>query len=291
MWHQVRIVGRLVAGLLLGLMAINTGLAADVNLTGIWNGEYIYQKGAGRDPVAFRLFLVHDGARLTGGVMERNTFGEGDESWLHAAIVDAEFDADSGNLEFTKRYDGTDGVDHDVEYTGLVADDSQGIDGKWNIPGSWSGGFQVSRDTGTERGLLSDTWSGTYAYPGGYVDENGIAPRPVKFWLVLIDDAASVRGYMIERNTFGDSDTIWLHAIVKGRFAEELHELTFTKLYDGTGDAGHDVEYTGRLSVDGQSTGGVWDIDGFQGTFQMDRGGRHPLDGGSESDDEAVPAQ
>jgi hypothetical protein len=47
------------------------------------------------------------------------------------------------------------------------------------------------------------------------------------------------------------------------------------------------------LSGDDQSAEGVWDINGFQGTFQMDRGGQHPLDHSAEpvDEDEAIPAR
>lgn len=278
MTFRARLAGTLLTGLLIGLTGGDVGSAADRDLTGIWSGQYSYPDGSGREAVQFRLFITHDGERLAGAVMERNTFGNGEERWLHAAIVDGAFDPVEGALTFTKRYDGTDDVDHDVAYTGRIPDDGEAAEGTWRIPDSWSGRFQIERETASAGGALDGAWSGTYFYPAGSVDANGTPLRPVKYWLVLIETSGTLRGYMIEPNTFGERDAPWLHALLKGTFDPEQGALMFTKYYDGTGEVGHEVEYTGRLSADGNAVVGSWDIDGFGGTFRLESGGRHPLD-------------
>lgn len=254
--------------------------AADEALTGIWNGVYSYPQEAKRKPVLFRLYVVQDGERLLGGIMERNTFdvgeAEGEEHWLHGILVNGRYDAATGAVTFTKRYDGTDGVDHDVAYTGELDDAS--VSGTWTIPGSWSGQFQVQKDDAAGSGRFSGTWSGSYDYPAGVVDRNGTPLRETRFWLVLLYDGEEVRGYLTEPNTFGQPEEPWLHALVKGTFDPDTGELVFTKEYDGTGDVDHTVEYRGQPADTDQSVSGSWTINGFGGTFEMQRGGRHPLD-------------
>lgn len=117
-----------------------------------------------------------------------------------------------------------------------------------------------------EAGKLTGIWRGGYEYPGG------AGPGPVRFQMVLIQDGATVVGLMKEPNSFGERKEPWLHAIFRGRFAEQTGQLTFTKTYDRTAGPSHDVEYTGTLAGDGTKVEGAWAIgEAGGGTFKIEK--------------------
>ncbi len=51
-------------------------------------------------------------------------------------------------VTFTKQYEGPQPPNHSVEYEGTVSDDFMEIDGRWFLPGSWSGRFLMIRSGG-----------------------------------------------------------------------------------------------------------------------------------------------
>jgi len=114
-------------------------------------------------------------------------------------------------------------------------------------------------------GLLTGVWEGKYEYPAD------TGQNPVTFTLVLIQDGGRVTGMIREPNTFGQQPDPWLHATFDGRYSSR--ELSFTKTYDGTAGASHDVEYKGQISADGDSVErGTWTIPGsISGTFTLKR--------------------
>jgi hypothetical protein len=116
-----------------------------------------------------------------------------------------------------------------------------------------------------EVGPLTGVWEGRYEYPA----ETG--QGPVTFTLVLIQDGGRVTGMIREPNTFGERPDPWLHATFDGRYSSR--ELSFTKTYDGTAGASHDVEYKGQITADGDSVErGTWTIPGsLSGTFMLRR--------------------
>lgn len=115
-------------------------------LSGYWQGTYYYPQDSGMNPVKFTVLLVHEGSGITGQIREINTFAPRPETWLHAALTGT-YNKESGEIRFTKTYDGTAGVDHDVEYSGRLAAGGMSIeDGKWTI-GESGGQFTLEKTT------------------------------------------------------------------------------------------------------------------------------------------------
>lgn len=131
-------------GLLFLCVCPALSLAEEVRLSGRWEGTYSYPEGVPVEPVKFDLIMVHEEAKVEGTIKEPNTFGPRNlEPWLHADFKGT-FDEKTGKLTYTKTYDGTAGVSHDVEYIGTVSKDGQTVEGKWTLPGL-SGTFTLKR--------------------------------------------------------------------------------------------------------------------------------------------------
>jgi len=108
---------------------------------------------------------------------------------------------------------------------------------------------------------LSGLWLGSYAYPAG------AGPR-TPFLASLQDHDGTLSGSIIEPNRIGRSSTE-LNAILSGSRAGS--SVDFTKVYDGSSDAAHAVDYVGQLSADGNTISGVWSLEHLDGTFEMHR--------------------
>lgn len=113
---------------------------------------------------------------------------------------------------------------------------------------------------------LSGIWTGEYKYP------EGSGQRPVAFTAYMFQDGDRIKAMIREANTFGDQQSPWLHATAEGRYDEATRTLRFTKTYDGTAGASHDVAYSGVAAAEGgRSVEGTWDINGLTGSFTMHR--------------------
>ncbi len=141
------------------------------SLSGVWHGQYFYperdDKGQAfpkRAPVQFGARIVEDGGRFTGDIVEPNTFGEDTSSHLRADIVEGRVSPDGG-VRFTKRYDGTAGVGHDVGYSGRLIDDGVSIKGRWET-GGVTGAFVMGR-VRTRRPQGEESAVGRELQPGG----------------------------------------------------------------------------------------------------------------------------
>jgi hypothetical protein len=88
------------------------------------------------------------------------------------------------------------------------------------------------------------------------------------FLAKLVDDEGALSGSTIEPNTIGGGSDE-LQALVSG--SRSGSAVDFTKMYDGTSDAAHAVDYVGRLSNDGNTINGVWSLEKTDGTFEMHR--------------------
>jgi hypothetical protein len=109
-------------------------------LTGSWRGRYEYSDT--RPGVDFELNMTVSQGKITGFVSEPNTFGDKTSKNLYANLVGQI----SGNaIGWTKRYDGTGGQSHAVEYRGTLDRKARRIVGRWTI-GAASGAFQMSLD-------------------------------------------------------------------------------------------------------------------------------------------------
>ena len=65
---------------------------------------------------------------------------------------------DDRHVAFTKTYDGTSDWSHAVLYEGVLNDDFTEMEGRWSIPGAWSGKFLMIRPEGRRAGILREAF-------------------------------------------------------------------------------------------------------------------------------------
>jgi hypothetical protein len=104
------------------------------NLTGVWNGLYSYPDGSS---VSFVATLIETGSALTGSTHE-----PGAGSTLYATLLGSRHASAVG---FRKTYDGVVPGYRAVDYAGTLSADATEIEGRWTIPGVWSGKFLMIR--------------------------------------------------------------------------------------------------------------------------------------------------
>jgi hypothetical protein len=110
------------------------------NLTGVWNGLFSYPRGY--RPTSFVAILVDSGGSFTGTIHEPCTTRSVPGGMLYATLHGRRAGA---VVAFKKTYDGTGNWTHSVEYEGGLNSDWTEIEGRWRIPGSWSGKFLMLR--------------------------------------------------------------------------------------------------------------------------------------------------
>lgn len=119
-----------------------TGRVLDtVGLVGDWEGTYFDCPSC--DPsgmVRFEASFFAEGAGVTGDSIEPNTFGAPEVGSLFAFWSGEVF---RGGVRLIKTYDGTGGVDHDVDYIGRFETPDL-ILGRWRV-GRTSGRFEMVR--------------------------------------------------------------------------------------------------------------------------------------------------
>jgi hypothetical protein len=109
--------------------------------TSAWSGTYHYPDG--QNPVEFQMILIQQGENVSGFIREPNSFGTRPEPWLHAEVKGS-IDGATGKLNFTKKYDGTGGPEHEVEYSGEPSQDKNKVQGSWTIS-ELKGTFKAER--------------------------------------------------------------------------------------------------------------------------------------------------
>lgn len=107
------------------------------SLTGVWHGIYTYPRG---DGVSFVATLIETASAVTGTIHEPCATSPGDT--LFATLAGGR--ADSA-VAFVKTYDGSNPSYRVVEYEGTLSGDGCEIEGRWIVPGSWSGRFLMIR--------------------------------------------------------------------------------------------------------------------------------------------------
>lgn len=114
--------------------------------SGIWNGTYYYRNDNGTlQPVNFELMLVQDGNEFVGFIREPNTFGDHNVGYLYATVTGT-IDPRTNKITFTKKYDGTGSVNHDVHYSGTISNDGSKVkSGNWMITSNWTGSFTLHK--------------------------------------------------------------------------------------------------------------------------------------------------
>ena len=110
------------------------------HLSGRWAGRYFYRRPVnGVTDVPFEMNLVMSQSRIAGSVVEPNTFGDGTSKNLYADF-DGRIIGD--RVLWTKQYDGTAGVNHAVQYEGVLDRSANRISGEWTI-GESVGDFHI----------------------------------------------------------------------------------------------------------------------------------------------------
>jgi hypothetical protein len=109
------------------------------NLTGVWNGLYSYPDGRS---VTFVATLIDSGSTLSGSTHEPCVGTDGPSATLFATLMGSR----SGSaVTFRKTYEAADPRWGTVNYEGRLNADATEIEGRWMIPGVWSGKFMMIR--------------------------------------------------------------------------------------------------------------------------------------------------
>lgn len=115
------------------------------SLTGIWHGIYSYPRD--QAPVSFVATLIETGRAVSGTVHEPCVVGGAPNETLLATLDGSRRD---GVVTFIKTYDGANPLYGTVGYEGRLSGDQSEIEGRWSIPGVWSGKFLMIRSPGKE---------------------------------------------------------------------------------------------------------------------------------------------
>jgi hypothetical protein len=111
-------------------------------LTGLWKGTNDPPKGSEIPKVELSMILFHQGDDIIGFVKEPRASPDGSNPWFHARIKGT-FDEKSGEIKFTKTYDGTAKATTEEKYTGKF-DDEQ-LSGQRKVGDNDSGTFTLKR--------------------------------------------------------------------------------------------------------------------------------------------------
>jgi hypothetical protein len=110
------------------------------DLSGDWLGFYNYP--VPHPPTQFKASL-----RDTGGLITGITTEEGDTPDCYGMILQAVVDGrrEGSTVWFTKVYDYLERAPDPVRYEGTIQAGGDEIEGRWTIPGAWSGTFMMVR--------------------------------------------------------------------------------------------------------------------------------------------------
>jgi hypothetical protein len=109
------------------------------NLTGVWNGLYSYPDGRS---VTFVATLIDGGSTLSGSTHEPCVGGDCPSATLLATLMGSR---SGSSVTFRKTYEAVDPRWGTVNYQGTLNADATEIEGRWSIPGAWSGKFLMIR--------------------------------------------------------------------------------------------------------------------------------------------------
>ena len=123
-------------------------MSVTANLTGRWSGVYFYPVDPVFNPddtmpaTPFVAELTDHGGQVTGTVAEPdNLYGDG--ACTIPSVIDGSHD--ESHLRFTKFSEAAEGYEEPIQYEGAIAPDGLSIQGRWSIPGDWSGNFRMER--------------------------------------------------------------------------------------------------------------------------------------------------
>ena len=109
------------------------------NLTGVWNGLYSYPDGRS---VTFVATLIDGGSTLSGSTHEPCVGVDAPAGTLFASLMGGRV---GSAVSFRKTYEAADPRWGTVNYEGKLNAEATEIEGRWSIPGVWSGKFMMIR--------------------------------------------------------------------------------------------------------------------------------------------------
>jgi hypothetical protein len=109
------------------------------DLTGVWNGLYSYPDGRS---VTFVATLIESGRALTGSTHEPCVGGDCPAGTLLASLMGSR---NGSAVSFRKTYEAAGPRFGTVNYEGQLNAEATEIEGRWSIPGVWSGKFMMIR--------------------------------------------------------------------------------------------------------------------------------------------------
>jgi hypothetical protein len=119
-----------------------------LNLTGVWHGLYSYP--IARAPVSFVATLIETVGAVSGTTHEPCAVGGSPNETLYATLVGSRQDS---VVTFVKTYDGANPNYTTVAYEGTLSRDGTEIEGRWIVPGNWSGKFLMIRPAGKHEAI------------------------------------------------------------------------------------------------------------------------------------------
>jgi hypothetical protein len=119
------------------------------NLTGIWHSMYSYP--IARTPVSFVATLIETANAVSGTTHEPCAIGGSPNETLYATLSGSRQDS---VVAFVKTYDGANPHYRTVAYEGTLSPDGTEIEGRWIVPGSWSGKFLMIRSAGKTEAVV-----------------------------------------------------------------------------------------------------------------------------------------
>jgi hypothetical protein len=117
------------------------------NLTGVWQGLYTYPHG---QSVSFVATLIDSAGALSGSTHEPGGHGDAASGTLYATLSGRR---DGSAVTFRKTYDGKVPRYHAVNYAGTLNAEATEVEGRWTIPGVWSGTFLMIRPARKEESV------------------------------------------------------------------------------------------------------------------------------------------
>jgi hypothetical protein len=127
-------------------MSGRTGARA--SLTGVWQGLYSYP--IARKSVSFVATLIETAGAVSGTTHEPCAVGGAPGETLFATLAGSRNDS---TVAFVKTYDGANPHYGVVQYEGILSGDGTEIEGRWIVPGNWSGKFLMIRSAGREEAV------------------------------------------------------------------------------------------------------------------------------------------
>lgn len=112
------------------------------NLTGVWQGLYSYPDGMS---VSFVATLIDTRGSFSGTTHEPCIFRDGPSDTLYATLAGTR---KGSAVSFLKTYENAGPRYGSVQYEGVLSADATEIEGRWVVPGVWSGKFLMIRSAG-----------------------------------------------------------------------------------------------------------------------------------------------